>query len=233
MIKNNLYIIILIAYFSIIVIRLIILFNEIKRKKKQIDLNKFFLRMNIGLLILSLPLLLFSSLFHVNLLDYKSPMPYSAHKQITLKEFKGFKLPGQKLHGMKEFAFIKTSISYYIKDNSVVIDSYFHPSRSYAFNKNAEDEALLKHELCHFSITEYWAREFRKRVSLVNALPSTSELTVMYLEIKALENQMQMDYDEASYHGYVLKEQEDWENKVDSLLNSLDKFKFNTAAFND
>ena len=150
---------------------------------------------------------------------------------ITLKDFKGFKFPGQTLDGMQEFAFIKPDIDYYTSGNSVVIESHFHPSRSYVYNENLEDKDLLKHEICHFSITEYWAREFKRRVAALESMPSGAELEGIYEEIKVQEMQMQMDYDDKSYHGYVLKEQREWENNVDSLLSSLDKFKFKEVVF--
>jgi hypothetical protein len=58
-----------------------------------------------------------------------------------------------------------TSIDYEINDNYVSVESYFHPSSSFVYNKNTNSQDLLTHELYHFKITEYFSRKAKKEIS--------------------------------------------------------------------
>jgi len=162
--------------------------------------------------------LLASIAFHINIFNYARPIEYSNHGVISLKDFKGFKRPNQTLDGGKEFAFTTTSIEWEKKRDEIKIMALFHPSRSYVYNENIVDRLLLQHELYHFHITEYFARQTRKSIEELPIAPSEAMIKTTLKTYSLLEETMQLEYDEQTYHGYILKEQKRWQQKVDSLL---------------
>ncbi|MFT6984128.1 MAG: hypothetical protein ACJAUD_002908 [Crocinitomicaceae bacterium] len=209
---------ILILYFIFIVIEILKLLKYIKPRKIKLSGAQLFQRLNYFLLILAIGLFSWCISFRVNIFEYESPILYENNAVITLQNFKGLNLPGNDLDGQKEFAFIETSISIEESSNSIFVGVYFHPSRSYVFNKKLIDRSLLKHEMYHFHITEYIARLIRKDLSNSKTLPSSSEINKIEKHYKILEKKMQRRYDHESYHGYILQEQQRWERNIDSLL---------------
>jgi len=176
------------------------------------------------LILLSCSLLLLSAatLFKVNYLNYAAPMPYSRWKNITFYDFKGFKIPSETLFGSKEFAFISTSREAdLINDSTIMATTYFHPSRSYVFDQQIRDPALLQHELYHFHIAEYCTRLLRKEIADQGRSFTRSKLNDLVEKYNAVERGMQVMYDGESYHSYVLKEQKRWESHIDSTLLQL------------
>lgn len=145
-------------------------------------------------------------------------------KIITLKKFRGLNRPGVSLDGMKEFAFITSTIEVELSDNYLYAETFFHPSRSYVFNKRLIDKGLLTHELYHLHITEYCSRLLKKNI-YEKRIWLEKEILEMKDHILEVENIMQRQYDNDSYHGYVLEQQKKWERNVDSLLISLDGYK--------
>lgn len=182
---------------------------RIKLLRKKIDFT---------ILILGLTFLGASILFQINLLQYRAPMEHKDFELITLKDFKGYKLPNQTLHGEKQFAFIVTSIEWTSGGKEVEVKSLFHPSRSYTFSQNSSDKHLLLHEMYHFHITEIFARKVREELSLSEQVPASKKIKEIVAFNLALEREMQADYDYETYHGYVLKKQKSWQTKSDSLL---------------
>jgi hypothetical protein len=173
-----------------------------------------------GLIMLSVAIL-----FDVNYINYERPLPYSRWQEISFHKFKGIKKPAMTLDGMSEFAYIKISREIYFPDHGTIgITTWFHPSRSYVFSRDIRNPDLLRHELYHFHIAEYCTRLLRKEIVKKND-PLTrrmiSELDTKYYE---LENQLQSEYDNDSYHSYVLQAQKKWEMRIDSLLVSLQAF---------
>lgn len=218
---NNIYIIISLIF--IIVIGYDI-YNWLRSRKivtPQVRLQRFQDKISLTVLILGSTLLGASILFHVNVFQYRSPIQHQEVNSITLKDFKGYRLPNQTLDGVKQFAFITTSIDWTLHDSKIEIKSMFHPSRSYVYNANSTDKYLLQHELYHFHITEVFARRIRKYLSTLQPIPTTKKIENIVDINKDLESQMQSRYDDETYHGYILKKQKFWQLKVDSLL-SLD-----------
>jgi hypothetical protein len=176
------------------------------------------------LIIFSFVLLAVAALFDINYIDYKKPMPYSKWQKINFYDFKGFKKPGMTLDGGNKFAYIKTTRTInYLTDGNVEITTYFHPSRSYVFAKDIRNEDLLRHEIYHFHIAECFSRLLRQEIFGQKNITrkQIGSFNQLYYE---LEQKMQEQYDEDTYHSYVLQEQKHWETKVDSLLQSLEKF---------
>ena len=183
--------------------------------------------MKINIIILSVALLIlsFCALFENNYFEYAAPIPYSNLKSITLSNFKGLKLPGESLDGMGDFAFIKSNrVVQYIPGQSVTITTLFYPCRSYVFNRDLWNNDLLTHELYHMRITEYCSRLFRQEVAGYKGDITDFLLDDWQLKYHNIERDMQLQYDDDSYHSYVLSQQLKWERKVDSCLQSLIKY---------
>jgi hypothetical protein len=188
-------------------------------------------KINVTVLILGLTMIIVSIFFHVNILRYSSPIPFTGIDSITLKDFKGYRKPYQTLHGQNRFAFITTTLKWEKNDQRVELQALFHPSRSYVFNDKIVDRFLLKHELYHFRITEIFARKCRQELSILQTLPSTSAISSIVATHNRLEDNMQHLYDEECYHGYLMKEQKRWEKEIDSLLNLLGEYKNPTLVY--
>jgi hypothetical protein len=187
---------------------------------------------NLLLFIAALLLLSAATVFDVNFFDYKSPVPYSHWRTITFYDFKGYKRPGETLFGNTAFAFIKTNRqTRLINDTAIEVTSYFHPSRSYVFEQQVRSPDLLQHELYHFHITEYCTRLLKKELMDYKQPFTQSKLEEMNEKYMQFENNMQMTYDDESYHSYVLKEQKKWEKFIDSSLAQLELYSTPVISF--
>jgi hypothetical protein len=176
-------------------------------------------------------LTIFAITFNINIFNYSSPVEYEHINELTLQDFKGFKIPGSTLDGGNEFAFIVTSIEHQENNNQVIIQSFFHPSRSYVFNEKLVDKALLRHELYHFHVTELFARKIRKELKELKTRPTNSEVLEIINRFQDAKDDMQRNYDNDSYHSYVLKEQKKWEKKIDSLLILHENYASSTVTY--
>ena len=183
------------------------------------------MRFSIPFLAIAFVLLFIATLFDVNYMHYKRPVPYSKWQEISFYDFKGLKKPGNSLFGVNEFAYIKTSREInYLHNDSLEILTYFHPSRSYVYAQDIRSPDLLRHELYHLHISEYCTRRLRKELMTSGIKITRSRLADLDKKYYELENELQRQYDEDSYHSYVLQEQKKWERKVDSMLQSLQSF---------
>lgn len=168
--------------------------------------------------------ILISFLFDLNYLQYKSPILYKDLESITLDDFKGIKIPSSTLYGDKGFAYIVTDIVYEETEEFIEVQTRFHPSRSYVYNSKIDSKLLLTHELYHFHITEYCARKMRESITINISHGRKSDLDHLYLNCMRLQDDLQFQYDEQTYHGLLLGKQKEWQHKVDSLLKAKEKF---------
>ena len=163
--------------------------------------------------------------FDINYLNYSRPIPYSQLQKIRFSDFRALRKPGMTLNGVNEFAYIKTNrIIRNLNNGDVEITTYFHPSRSYVFENNIRDRDLLTHELYHFHISEYFTRLLRKEILESPDNISNKMIARLNKKYYELENEMQLKYDEDTYHSYVMHEQKNWEIRTYSLLRSLADF---------
>jgi hypothetical protein len=170
-------------------------------------------------------LLLASILYDVNYFDYEKPIPYAQMSTIKFHDFKALKKPGVTLYGVAEFAYIKTNRKiHYLNDGNVEVTTCFHPSRSYVFAQDIRNIDLLTHELYHFHISEYCSRLLRKEIFEKGNKITRKGIKNLNKKYYRLEDAMQDNYDEDTYHSYVLQKQKGWEEKVDNLLLSLEDF---------
>ena len=183
------------------------------------------MKLNIFFSVTSAIILSISILFDVNYISYERPIPYSRMQEINFYKFKGFKKPGMTLDGMAEFAFIKTDREIRYPDEQIIeITTYFHPSRSYVFSQGIRSPGLLRHELYHFHIAEYCTRLLRQEILEKDGHISRKTISDLDIKYDELENLLQNEYDTETYHSYVLQEQKKWEDRIDSLLSSLQDF---------
>lgn len=164
------------------------------------------------------------TLNHTNYLNYESPLTYDKFDKITFENFRGLEFFKKTLYGNKQFAYVVTTIETDIEEDSVRVVSLFHPSRSYVYNTHSNSKELLTHEKYHIKITELYVRKIKaKLVTLQN--PSEENIEDVISQMLQAENEYQRKYDYDTFHSYVLSEQKRYQKEVDSLLESLTRFK--------
>ncbi|WP_338840320.1 hypothetical protein [Flavobacterium ginsenosidimutans] len=169
-------------------------------------------------------LIAFIILTKVNFLNYRSPKTYNEIDRITLNDFRGLEFFQNSLYGNEHFAYIKTTIDYGFEKDSIKVESFFHPSSSYVYNRKAFSNELLNHELYHFKITELYVRMIKMQISN-GKKRSKNEIEYLIDELKNEERQFQLKYDDDTFHSYVLHEQKKYEKNIDSLLTFYNNFK--------
>ena len=109
--------------------------------------------------------IIFITLTRVNFLDYEKPITFNKINQISFLNFRGLEFFQKTLYGNDHFAYVKTTIEYEFEKDSIKIESFFHPSSSYVYNKKTFSNDLLKHEMFHFKITELYVRIAKNKIS--------------------------------------------------------------------
>jgi hypothetical protein len=183
------------------------------------------MKFSISFIGIGLILLAIAILYDVNYINYKAPIPYGDWEKISFSDFRGLKRPGLTLDGVAEFAYIKTDRKVqYLLNGDVAITTYFYPSRSYVFARDLHNPDLLRHELYHFQIAEYCSRLLRKEVFENHNGITEAGIRELNNKYREMEQHMQDEYDEDSYHSYVMQEQKKWELRIDSLLHLQQAF---------
>ena len=171
-------------------------------------------------------------LSHTNYLDYESPINFEKYDEITLENFRGIELFRKTHNGNKRFAYIVTTIDYEIEEDSVTVQSFFHPSRSFVYKQNAFSKELLTHEKYHFKITELYARMARKELSQLKEMNSQKVKSVIRM-MREAERAYQRLYDKDTFHSYVYGEQKRYEREIDSMLVLLSKFEYPKVKYHE
>ena len=176
------------------------------------------------ILIFSIIGILVTILWDFNYIRYKPAIQYKDWETITLNDFRGLKRPFITLDGESKFAYVSTSILITRKKDKIEIKSLFHPCRSYVYNRKLFADGLLTHEIYHFNITEYCARLMRK--DIIESIKDSTPIYINDLRLKYLtrECELQYLYDDETNHSYVHGKQLEWQERVDSLLKSLDDY---------
>lgn len=167
---------------------------------------------------------IFFTLNRVNFLDYKKPMSFDKINQITFSDFRGLDFFQKSLYGNEHFAYVKTTIEFDIEKDSIKIESFFHPSSSYVYNKKTFSNDLLKHEMYHFKITELFVRKVKCKISRLRKVDN-DKIKDLIKEAENDENNFQRKYDDDTFHSYVESQQIKYEKEIDSLLYLHSKFK--------
>ncbi|WP_299229783.1 hypothetical protein [uncultured Psychroserpens sp.] len=222
---------IFLLYFSPVFYQIFLLLKERKEENKKL-LKRLLRFTKYSFLLIIFTAIIFGILSHTNYLNYEKPLTFDKYDKITFENFRGIEFFKKSLYGNKRFAYVVTSIESDIENNSVTIESLFHPSRSFVYKKNTNSEELLRHEKYHIKITELFVRKTKENIS---KLSSFDEKTVNEIieKNKIEERKYQKEYDYNTLHSYVLSEQKKYEKEVDSLLDLLSEFKNPKITIND
>jgi hypothetical protein len=214
---------ILLVYFSPIFYQLVLVIKESKRGNR-LPLKKFLKYIKYSFIILIPCLIGFAVISHTNYLNYEKPLTFDKYDQITFENFRGLEFFKKSLYGNERFAYVNTTIESEIDDNSVTVQSLFHPSRSFVYNKKTYSKELLSHEKYHIKITELFTRKAKEKLSNLNTFDE-DKIEGIIDNTRKEERAYQKEYDYNTFHSYVLSEQKRYEKEVDSLLNKLIEFK--------
>lgn len=221
--ENLIGILIIVIYFSPVLYQLFIVFKESK-KGNELPLKKFLRFLKYSILILIPLAIIFGVLSHTNFLNYEKPMTYDKIDDLTFENFRGLEFFKKSLYGNEHFAYVNVTIESQIDDNTVMVQSLFHPSRSYVYNSHSNSVELLTHEKYHFKITELYVRMSKQKLSELPT-PSSEKINSIIDEYRKQEREFQMKYDYDTFHSYVYSEQKKYQKEVDSLLSLLSEFK--------
>lgn len=210
------------------------LYRAIKENKEgnNIPLKKVKKFLKYSAMVIILTIIGFGILTHTNYLNYEKPLTFDKYDQITFENFRGLQFFKKSLYGNERFAYVVTSIESEIDDNSVTVQSFFHPSRSFVYKKNTNSKELLSHEKYHIKITELFVRKAKEKISKLNKFDE-KKIEGIIRESKQEERKFQKEYDYNTFHSYILSEQKKYEKEVDSLLNLLIEYKEPKIEFND
>jgi len=202
----------------------IYIFKLLGKKASSAELPRITQRFNLIILGMGSLLIAVAILYDVNYLKYKQPINYTQWKEINWSDFRAIKRPQQTLNGSQNFASICSEISYSFSGDLLEISTLFHPARSYTYSEKQVGYGFLQHELYHLHITEYCSRLLRKEVSTFDGPLDKPEIVSRIEKFQKKERKLQHQYDDESFHGYVLSEQKAWQYKMDSSLNRLKNF---------
>jgi len=222
---------IFLLYFSPVFYQIFKLLRERKEENKKL-LKRLLRFTKYSLLLLIFTSVIFGILSHTNYLNYEKPLSFDKYDQITFQNFRGLEFFKKSLYGNKRFAYVVTTIESDFEDNSVTIESLFHPSRSFVYKKNTNSKELLTHEKYHIKITELFVRKAKENISKLNSFDEV-KINEIIKKNKSAERKYQQEYDYNTFHSYVLSEQKKYEKEVDSLLDLLSEFKNPKITIND
>lgn len=222
---------ILLLYFSPVLYQLFLLIKEHKDENK-LRIKRFLRIIKYSFFALLFLTFVLGVLSHTNFLDYHKPMTYDKFDQITFEDFRGIEFFKKSLYGNERFAYVVTSIESDFYGDSVIIQSLFHPSRSFVYKKNIKSDELLTHEKYHIKITEIFVRMAKMKISKLKRFDKV-RINEILNSVKKEEKMFQKDYDHDTFHSYVMSEQKRYEKKVDSLLTLLKEYEKPKIIIND
>lgn len=220
--ENLIVFIFILIYFSPVYYHLYLAIKESKRGNRKY-LQKIKKSLKWSFLILLTVTGVIAIFSHTNYLDYEKPIPYDKVEKITFEDFRGIELFKRSLYGNERFAYVHTSIKTEFQSDSLLIQSLFHPSRSFVYKKNNNSQELLSHEIFHFKITELFVRKIKQRISDIEN-PSDEQIIKIIDDFRSREVNFQQRYDYDTFHSYVYGEQKRYEKLIDSSLNSLKNY---------
>lgn len=92
---------------------------------------------------------------------------------------------------------------------------------SFKKKKFKSDIDLLRHEQYHFDLAKYYSNKMNEYLNS-NDINSKFDYINKHSEIRNIHNKMQEQYDNETNYSLNVKQQKNWEVKIDSLLNLTD-----------
>ena len=114
---------------------------------------------------------------------------------------------------------------FYLKNDSVfcTVKAFFNPEKSWKKLTYLDNCYDLNHEQLHFDITEIFARKIRQLILTNNS--NEEAIQKIYNETAKACNDFQIMYDKETNHSINRINQNNWSNKINFLLLSLDQYK--------
>jgi antitoxin component YwqK of YwqJK toxin-antitoxin module len=140
-------------------------------------------------------------------------IPYTKIDNIEWSSFK--RLPN---YFDKNRAEIYLTINYEIENDSIDIESYMHPFKSYVIFPDRIPAIALEHEKYHFKISELLSRKFSFEVEQLARPFNTKEIQQIYRRICEDEDLIQKIFDLDTKHGQDSLIQSVWFNVIDTLI---------------
>ncbi|OIQ31084.1 MAG: hypothetical protein BM564_00190 [Bacteroidetes bacterium MedPE-SWsnd-G2] len=123
------------------------------------------------------------------------------------------------------YGFTSKSSNGKVVSYEVEISTHFYPHKSWQ-KKEIVNDYVLRHEQFHFNITELFARRFREKISdLKMSQDVKSKVDLIYKKITSDLNDMQNLYDYETQHSKEKNTQQQWESKIEAMLEQLDQYK--------
>jgi len=214
--ESQIVVLIVLLFYSPVFYHLVLAIKEDREGVRKV-LKRFYRYLKISFLCLFILLIGTLIISHTNYFDYEKPIKFERYDQITFENFRGIELFKKSLYGNERFAYVVTSIDSEIEEDGVVVQSLFHPSRSFVYKKNVFSKELLSHEKYHFKITELYARKAKKEISSIEHIDKP-QIRNIIRKAKNEENSFQKQYDHDTFHSYVYSEQNRYEKEIDSML---------------
>lgn len=148
-----------------------------------------------------------------------SKLIYWDQRKLTWDDFKGGS-PGSSPYVALTHSAISLNMSGQDKNIFCSVESVFYPKQSWK-KKNVTDH-VLNHEQRHFDITEIHSRMLRKTISETRFKKYesiASDIQKLFNASSTACSKMQDLYDKETDHSKKKPEQEQWNAKIDSLLN--------------
>lgn len=148
-----------------------------------------------------------------------SKLIYWDQRKLTWDDFKGGS-PGSSPYVALTHSAISLNMSGQDKNIFCSVESVFYPKQSWK-KKNVTDH-VLNHEQRHFDITEIHSRMLRKTISETRFKKYesiASDIQKLFNASSSACTKMQDLYDKETDHSKKKPEQEQWNVKIDSLLN--------------
>lgn len=150
---------------------------------------------------------------------------WTSEGKLTWDDFKG-KPDVKSKHGAYTYSGIDYTV-YTKKDTGVIeVKSIFYCNTSWVNKALLISDTLLKHEQCHFDITELYSRKFRKQISSYKFEKKTLTVTLkkLFNSLRKEHEEYQALFDKETNHSKLIEKEVKWEKEVNKSLNKLSGF---------
>lgn len=157
------------------------------------------------------------TIFLCSLSTSEQQFPWSQNRKLTWADFKGKPVKSSPAAALT-YTDIQINASLIDNKLSVEVKNYFDSKLSWT--KNKESSSLLAHEQLHFDITELYTRMIRKKLNDIISEEAIRNGTINKESDKLLKEwkEFQLKYDSETNHGLLANKQNEWEQKVKTLL---------------
>lgn len=148
---------------------------------------------------------------------------WNSNRKLTWDDFQKEADVSDPLHAMTS---TNISVQAHCEGNMMKFDVKCQFALSESWTKNKTSESLLQHEQLHFDITEIYARQLRQKLEQQKSLCGSDKrkFNAVVNKVFADWKKTQERYDSESKHGINDNKQQEWTDKVATLLESSTAF---------